>query len=128
MMTDYEKLKKYISEEMRMSHVYQPVMILELLSNNGHSTVKQIAEAILRKDPTQIEYFSEIVKNMVGKVLTNNRGITEKIGQSYNLRGSDRLSPEQINDLKCLCLSKIEEFEQKHARRIQTLWRMSELE
>lgn len=119
MYADYEKLKKYISEEMRMSHVYQPVMLLELLSNKGHSTVKQIAEAILRKDPTQIEYFSEIVKNMVGKVLTNNRGITEKSGQSYYLKGSETLTVDQTENLKSLCLLKIEEFEQKRG---STIW------
>ena len=59
-----------------MSQVYQPVMLMELLKNKGDASVTQIAQAILDKDPTQIEYFSEIVKNMVGKVLTKNRGIT----------------------------------------------------
>lgn len=115
----FEKLKKYITEEMRMSHVYQPVMLLELLSNNGHSSVKQIAEAILRKDPTQIEYFSEIVKNMVGDVLTKKREITEKVGQSYHLKGSTSLTADQIEDLKSLCLFKIDEFEKKRG---STVW------
>ena len=119
MSADYEKLKTYILKEMRMSHVYQPVMLLELLSNKGQASVRQIAEAILKKDPTQIEYFSEIVKNMVGKVLTNNRGITEKSGQNYFLKGQSNLTPEQVEELKSICLTKIEEFEQ---RRGSTVW------
>jgi len=50
-------------------------MLIELLKNGSEATVTQIAQAILDKDPTQIEYFTEIVKNMVGRVLTKNCGI-----------------------------------------------------
>ena len=77
-----------------MSQVYQPVMLMELLKNKGESSVIQIAQAILDKDPTQIEYFSEIVKNMVGRVLTINRRITEREGDTYRLIGSEDLSQE----------------------------------
>lgn len=92
---NFEELRKFISEEMRMSQVYQPVMLMQLLKNNGVATVQQIAQAILDKDPTPIEYFSEIVKNMVGRVLTKNRGITEKDGNTYRLIGLQ----EQVNEL-----------------------------
>ena len=44
-----------------------------ITGTNGEATVQQIAQAILDKDPTQIEYSSEIVENVVGKVLTKNR-------------------------------------------------------
>ena len=77
---NFENLKKFITEDMQMSHIYQPVMIMELLKRNGTAKVEQIGQAILNHDPTQIEYYSEIVKNMVGKVLTKNRGITIKEG------------------------------------------------
>ena len=109
----YQKLHDFISMEMRMSQVYQPVMLMELLKNKGESSVIQIAQAILDKDPTQIEYFSEIVKNMVGKVLTKNRGITEKNGNTYSLIGASELSSEQVNELIELCKFKIHEFETK---------------
>ena len=94
-----------------MSQVYQPVMLIELLKSNGRAKVRQIAQAILDRDPTQIEYFSEIVKNMVGRVLTKNRGITEKNGDTYTLIGSDELSQEQIDSLIFLCEERIREFE-----------------
>ena len=72
----YEDLQHFIASEMRMSQIYQPLMLIELLKNNGSASVNQIAQAILNKDPTQIEYFSLVVKNMVGKVLTKNREST----------------------------------------------------
>ncbi len=116
---DFEKLHNFITEEMRMSQVYQPVMLMELLKRNGQASVHQIAQAILDKDPTQIEYFSEIVKNMVGRVLTKNRGITEKTGNNYRLIGSEHLTSEQTAELLRLCKQKIDEFE---AKRGDAVW------
>jgi diadenosine tetraphosphate (Ap4A) HIT family hydrolase len=110
---EYQKLKQFLSEEMRMSQVYQPVMLIELLRNNGKASVTQIAKAILDRDPTQIEYFSEIVKNMVGRVLTKKRGITEKQGDSYRLIGAEQLTSDEVQSLIDLCQQKIDEFEQK---------------
>jgi len=112
-MSTFHKLEKFITAEMRMSQVYQPVMLIELLLNGGHATVEMIAKALLNKDPTQLEYYSEIVKNMVGKVLTKNRGITERTGNKYRLIGGEELSPDQVNILITLCQKKIEEFETK---------------
>ena len=64
----YEKVRAFIENDMRMSQVYQPVMLLKLLKSNGQASVAQVAQAILDKDPTQIEYYSSVVKNMVGRV------------------------------------------------------------
>ncbi len=116
---NYQKIHDFISTEMRMSQVYQPVMLMELLKNDGQASATQIAQAILDKDPTQIEYFTEIVKNMVGKVLTKNRGITEKSGDTYKLIDSEHLTDEQIIALIELCQSKITEFE---AKRGDAVW------
>ena len=110
-MSTFTELQKFISEDMRMSQVYQPVMLMELLKNGGEATVTQIAQAILNKDPTQIEYFTEIVKNMVGRVLTKSRGITSKTGNTYKLTGSDALTPDQAAELIALCQKRIEDFE-----------------
>ena len=101
----YQDLKKFITEDMRMSQVYQPVMLMQLLKNNGEATVQQIAQAILDKDPTQIEYFSEIVKNMVGRVLTKNRGITEKDGIHIDSLGR-RTSRKSRSMNWSLCVSR----------------------
>lgn len=96
-----------------MAHIYQPVMLIELLRNHGKASVIQIAQAILNKDPTQIEYYSEIVKNMVGKVLTKNRGITVKNGNTYALKDTEELTVDQISELTSLLEEKIREYETK---------------
>ena len=103
-----------------MSQIYQPLMLIELLRNmDGKASVKDIAQSILNKDPTQIEYFSQIVKNMVGKVLTKNHDIATKDKNTYSLIGSDELSNEQAEKLIELCEEKIAEFE---AKRGDAVW------
>jgi hypothetical protein len=67
-------------------------MLIELLKNNGQASVSQIAQSILNHDPTQLDYYSEVVKNMVGKVLTQKRGITEKSENTYRLIDANQLS------------------------------------
>ena len=53
-----------------MSHIYQPVMLMELLQNKGTATTQDIAQALLGQDRSQVAYYEHITKNMVGKVLT----------------------------------------------------------
>ena len=94
-MSTFGECSCFILKSIRMSQVYQPVMLIEFLRNNGTATVEQIGRAILERDPTQVEYFSRIVKAMPGEILTQNRGITEKDGNTYTLNGAEKLSPEQ---------------------------------
>jgi len=115
----YHRLQKFISSDMRMSHVYQPVMLAELLKSNGKATVRQIARAILEKDPTQVEYYEHITKNMVGQVLTMRRHLTSKTGDSYTLDGFEQLTQKEVNDLLNLCRQKIKEYEE---RRGEAIW------
>ena len=39
-----EQLRRYITQHMRMSYVYQPVMLRELLRSDGEASVEQIAK------------------------------------------------------------------------------------
>ena len=43
----YERLREYIAERMRMSHIDQPLMLLELLGRNSPATAQDIARRIL---------------------------------------------------------------------------------
>ena len=71
-------LHNYITNRMRMSHIYQPVMLKVLLENDGEASVEQIASALLSYDHSQVEYYCIRTKEMVGKVLTNN-GVVESV-------------------------------------------------
>jgi ATP adenylyltransferase len=66
----YEQLIGFVGQRMRMSHVYQPVMLLTLLQHGGKCSDTAIAKAISVHDPTEIEYYEAIARNMLGRVLT----------------------------------------------------------
>jgi ATP adenylyltransferase len=110
----YDQLYKFITEDMTMSHVYQPVMLIEMLmSDYGTASVEVIAKAILDHDPTQVEYYSEVVKKMPGVVLTKNRGITVKSGNIYSLKGFEKLTVDERQKLILACEKRIREYEDK---------------
>ena len=68
----YSELKYFLDNKMRMSHIYQPVMILKLLEN-GTAYRQEIAETILSYDESQKDYYEKITDNMVGRVLRNHK-------------------------------------------------------
>ena len=110
MSENFDALSNFILNEMRMSHIYQPVMLIELLERRGSASVTEIARALLGHDVSQVEYYEHITKNMVGKVLTNSRGITSKEKNQYTLIGSEELTDDERSQLITHCQNKIEEF------------------
>ena len=56
----FKLLKNYIQNKMKMSHIYQPVMIKSLINNNGRNNSKNIAKEILSYDPLAIKYYDDI--------------------------------------------------------------------
>ena len=107
---EFEKLSNFILKEMKMSHIYQPVMLIELLKNHGTASTTDIAKALLKHDVSQVEYYENITNNMVGKVLTGRRGITTKGKKQYSLNGYKGLSDNEIAKLIKFCQTKIDEF------------------
>ena len=69
---------------MRMAHIYQPVMIRELLTRGGKASIRNIAAAFLARDASQLEYYEQITKDMPGKVL-GKHGIVERERDKYRL-------------------------------------------
>ena len=79
-------LHYFISKKMRMSHIYQPVMIKVLLQSGEEATTEEIAKALLAYDQSQVEYYSLRIKPMVGKVLTSN-DVVEPIKDGRQITG-----------------------------------------
>ena len=79
-------LRDFIQNRMRMSHIYQPVMIKALLANGGQAITEEIAKSLLAYDQSQVEYYTLRTKAMVGKVLTNN-GVVEPIKDGRQITG-----------------------------------------
>jgi ATP adenylyltransferase len=115
---EYDQLKTFIEKSMRMSHIYQPVMLLCLLEQkDGRASVRDIATCILAHDESQIEYYEAITKGMVGRVLRK-REVVTKEGQEFKLLDFDRLTPEQVEELVGLCQKKLTAFKERRGTRI----------
>ncbi len=102
---------------MKTNHIYQPVMLIELLKNNGSASEEEIARVILNRDPTQLDYYINKVKNMVGEVLRKN-GITMKDKNTHSLVGFSSLSKIQTEELINLCRDKLIQYENKRGDKI----------
>lgn len=114
----FEDLKQFIERDMKMSHVYQPVMLRVLLDSDGRATRDDIARALLIEDRSQLEYYAEITRNMPGKVLAN-RGVVKRDGKAYELVGFERLTSSQVQELRDACDRKLAEYV---AKRGDVIW------
>ena len=60
---NYQELKSYISQGMKMQRIYQSVMIKTLLESRGHrATVEAIARQFLVNDEPQLQYYKVVTK------------------------------------------------------------------
>lgn len=111
-MSKFQALKEYLLKRMRMSHVYQPVMLKHLLEHDGVAKAEDIAVDLVQNDMSQIEYYTKRVNEMVGKVLRNNKVVERERG-FYSLIGYKELSEDDKKKLISICIDKIEEYKQK---------------
>jgi hypothetical protein len=111
------RLRAFIAERMRMSHIDQPLMLLELLGRRSPAPAQHVARRILGEDVTQIDYNTERVKRMVGKVLTGN-GITRCEKGTYALVGGDELSDIERDELQQLCRQRLDAFREQRGEEV----------
>lgn len=114
---NFADLKDFLLKRMRMSHVYQPVMLGTLLESGGTASVTDIAKNLLAHDQSQIEYYEKIVPKMVGPVLLKH-GIVSKNGRNYSLNDYDQLTAKERGELITICQQKLEEYIAKRGDRI----------
>jgi diadenosine tetraphosphate (Ap4A) HIT family hydrolase len=84
-------------------------MLMTLLEQGGESSVGDIARSILSRDESQIEYYENVTKNMVGRVLASH-GIVEKGGRKYHLVGYENITGEQRQALIDMCRQKLDDY------------------
>ena len=113
----YDQLFDFVERRMRMSHIYQPVMLLTLLQHDGQCSETDIAKAIAVHDPTQIEYYEAITRNMVGRVLIRH-GVVKRDGKRFSLLSAEALTKGQRTELRRLLETKLDQYVAKRGERI----------
>ena len=113
----YTRLREFLTDHMRMSHIYQPVMLKTLIEGNGRATLRDIAAAFLAHDQAQLEYYEEITKRMPGRVLQNH-GLAQREGVGYRLSlPLSELTDRQRDELIRICDAKADDYLQRRGAR-----------
>ena len=108
----YSKLKNYILKKMSMSHIYQPLMLIELIKGNGKAYGSNIAKSFLSYDETQIDYYKKITTLMPFKYLSKHLYEIKKSKDNYFFDGFD-LTEDQKVELINVCSKKLEDYIRK---------------
>ncbi|MDC0335905.1 HIT domain-containing protein [Pseudodesulfovibrio sp.] len=105
----FAQLIKFLSDEMQMQHIYQPLMVRSLVDANGKATIRQLAHAFLEHDESQLKHYEGVIKKMPLKVLKK-REIVCQEGDLVTLNIKGKLTFEQKAKIRMLCEQKIQEF------------------
>ncbi len=104
----FKELKNYLSKKMKLNHLYQPLLIRELIDTGNTSTIRQLAIAFLKNDESQISYYEKRLKDMPIKVLSKH-GVINLKDNMIKLSVS-KLSFCQKEEIKKICEEKIFEL------------------
>jgi diadenosine tetraphosphate (Ap4A) HIT family hydrolase len=107
----YQELVDFLEHKMSMSHVYQPLLVRALVDAGGTATVRQLAQAFLVQDESQLLYYEKRIKEMPLKVLRRHEVITSD-GQLVSLSAKE-LTLQQRAHIRMLCEQRLQSFVQK---------------
>jgi diadenosine tetraphosphate (Ap4A) HIT family hydrolase/5-methylcytosine-specific restriction endonuclease McrA len=111
-------LKTFLTKQMRMSHLYQPLMLRTLIEKGGVASLRDIATSFLAHDESQIEYYIEITKRMPGPVLTRHQ-LVRRDGAEYRLVPDvEQLTSEEREELLRLCDTAVENYIGRRGRKL----------
>jgi len=104
----FENLKAFLTSKMRLSHIYQPLLIKALIESGGSSTIRQMATTFLSSDESQIIYYEKRLKEMPIRVLSKH-GVVTREGELVTLNVG-KLTLVERAEIKKICESKIQEY------------------
>ena len=114
----FEHLRDFLAQRMRMSHLYQPLMLRALVERGGWASLREIAATFLAHDESQIEYYVEITKRMPGPVLTRHQ-LVRREGDGYRLIPNvEELSPDERAEILRLCDDAVANYTGRRGRKL----------
>ena len=105
---DFKDLIDFIDNRMKMSHIYQPLMLRILVEAGGTATIRQIAHGFLAQDESQLRYYENRIKQMPLPVLKN-RGVISKEGELVTLN-CKKLTFVQKAQVVMSCEKRLQQF------------------
>jgi ATP adenylyltransferase len=114
----FQRLASFLTKQMRMAHLYQPLMLRTLIEKGGTVSLRDIASSFLAHDESQIEYYIEITKRMPGPVLTRHQ-LVQRDGDGYSLVPDvTQLTRQERDKLLQLCDDAVESYTGRRGRKL----------
>ena len=109
---DFADLEDFIKNRMRMTHIYQPVMIKTLLESDGTASTEQIARRFLNHDEPELNYYKKITKRWPHMTLKRH-GVVSYKRDEYTLLLDGKITRKQRARLIEICDLRLSEFIEK---------------
>ena len=112
---DYSSLENFICTEMKMTHIYQPLMIKTLLQSwDNRATAEQIARSFLNGEMSQIQHYKRVVGRWPRTTLTRHNIVSYDNG-IYTLLLDGHITADQRHKLISMCDLRLQEFVDKNS-------------
>jgi diadenosine tetraphosphate (Ap4A) HIT family hydrolase len=114
----FERLRSFLAQRMRMSHLYQPLMLKTMIEAGGWASLRDIASTFLAHDESQVEYYIEITKRMPGPVLTRH-GLVRREGVGFRLIPDvQELTADERTELVRICDEAVANYTGRRGRKL----------
>ena len=77
---DYEGMAEFLRHTMKMTAVYQPILVRTLIESGGEATDRDVARAFLGEDKRQLDYYVRIARRWPRQVLEDHGVVTYRRG------------------------------------------------
>jgi len=105
---DANELVDFIENRMRMSHIYQPLLILTLVDSGGSTSLRHLAEEFLLHDEEQLQRYERKIRDLPVRVL-GKHGLVELTGDVVRLL-TDPLGAEDRARVRAACERRIRAY------------------
>src|SRR4051794_28425990 len=111
-MLSYKALAQFIEQDMRMSHVYQPLVVRGLIDAGGTATLRQLALALVQEDEPTVQQAEARLRDLPVRTLTKHGIISFDHKQHVLSLNATRLTFEQRAHLRMLCEKRLADYRQ----------------
>lgn len=117
-------LREFISN-MKMSHIYQPFILGELLRGAGRATNRELASKLAALDTAQVTYYESILKVHPRNTLVKVHKVLSMENGEWTIPNFEKLSSAEVSELEKLCSEKLDVAWARHGERIFALRNLS---
>jgi diadenosine tetraphosphate (Ap4A) HIT family hydrolase len=112
----FTELCDFVANRMRMSHIYQPLLIRCLVNAGGSATIRQLAQEFAINDESEIQQYEKTIRAKPLRILTKHR-VVSRSDDLVSL-SARRLTSEQRVKVGKLCEERIAGFMKERGLKI----------